>query len=213
MNDKEEMILRQPFLKDLFQSVSALGTDINSGRIPIWLDKESGYIEIILEYEAPELLSTGDKLKFAKARKRPVYEIITSLNNEISDLRSDLAESEMMVISLQNKSDKLESEKNVHENMAETSRSELTVNEERLTGIDRTYRNMQRDMLKFHKLNEIQEDTISKLESVKDTLMKEAEKAESTTGFDDAIQKIDSIKDILKEKTMRMHPMENPQIK
>jgi regulator of replication initiation timing len=77
LSDKNgNIILRMGKLKDMMQSVGALGNDISKGMIPVNLDKEGGYIENIMVYEAPELINTGENLRFAKARKKPVYEII-----------------------------------------------------------------------------------------------------------------------------------------
>ncbi|MCX6748704.1 MAG: hypothetical protein NT076_03795 [Candidatus Pacearchaeota archaeon] len=176
LDKKLNMVLRMSNLKDLFQSVGALGVDVASAKIPIWLDKNGGYIENVMEYEAPELISTGNKLKFAKARKRPVYEIIQGLNNQIGELQQDLAESEMMNTQLQNKLDSLDSTLRVNETMAETSRAELTTNEERLTGIDRVFRNTQRDMLRLQTLNQVEEDNINKLENEIEIMREKAER-------------------------------------
>jgi chromosome segregation ATPase len=158
-------------------------------------------------YEAPELLETGDKLRFAKARKRPVYEVIASLNEKISILTQDLAEAEMLNTSLQDKVESLEGSLKVTEEMSETSRKELTKNEERLIGIDRIYRQTQQDMMKLQKINEVQEDALRLLEGIKSSLMKVAEREGSTDSFNDAINKIDMIKDILHQKTLAPAPI------
>jgi hypothetical protein len=202
-----ERIIKMERLKDIFQSVGALGVDTSTAKIPINLDKEGAYIENIMVYEAPELLETGDKLRFAKARKRPVYEVIASLNEKISILTQDLAEAEMLNTSLQDKVESLEGSLKVTEEMSETSRKELTKNEERLIGIDRIYRQTQQDMMKLQKINEVQEDALRLLEGIKSSLMKVAEREGSTDSFNDAINKIDMIKDILHQKTLAPAPI------
>jgi len=187
-------LMRSQNLKDLFQSVGALSTDISRGVLPIWLDKDGGYVENIMEYEAPELISTGSKLRFAKARKRPVYEIITDLSNTIGEQQQDLAESEMMNTQLQNKVDELESQLRVHSNMAETSRAELTTNEERLVGIDKVFRNTERDMIKFQNLVSIQEDENSKMKVINQALVDEAERQGVKLSDEKALELVERIR-------------------
>jgi len=170
------ILMRMSKLKDMFQSTGALGNDMASGKIPLWLDKEGGWIENILEYEIPEIISTGEKLRFAKARKRPVYEIIQGLNGQIGQLHNDLAESELMANELQDKVDKFESTNSVQEEMAETSRAELTANEKRVVGIDKIYRQTQKDMAQLRKINEINDDVINKLENEFEEMRQQAER-------------------------------------
>jgi len=188
------IILRMARLKDLFQSVGALDNDMARGMVPVNMDKEGGYIENIMVYEAPELIETGDKLRFAKSRKKPVYEIIQGLNNTIGQYASELEESEAMNIALQNKIDKLESENKVSMEMSETSRAELSHNESRLTGIDRSFRQVQRDLFNNQNMNAIQEDTIQKLESEIDTMREKAEREGVKLSDEKALELIQSIR-------------------
>lgn len=171
------LILRMSTLPDLFQSVGALGNDMARGMIPVNLDQEGGYIENIMVDQVAELIPTDDgKLKYAKARKRPVYEIIQGLNNRIGDISSELSESEETNITLQNKIDKLTSENKVSQEMSETSRAELSQNEQRVTGIDKSYRMIQRDLANTQNINVIQEENIEKLEKEFEVMRKKAER-------------------------------------
>ena len=196
------MVLRMQRLKDLFQSVGALNVDFSRGAVPIWLDSDGAYIENIMEYEVPEIISTGDKLRFAKARKRPVYEIIQGLNDRIMELTNQTEEAEMINIDLQNKIDKLESSSKIHEQLSETSRSELTEKEERIVGIDKTFRTIQKDLVRSQNMNVMLEDEIGYLEVIKRRLKVKAERGEGNTSYDDAIDKIEAAKDLLKQKNI-----------
>ncbi|MEK6884568.1 MAG: hypothetical protein AABY22_33355 [Nanoarchaeota archaeon] len=51
--DKPEVILKTMNLKDMFQSVSALGNDIDSKMIPVNLDEDGAWIENVMEWDAP----------------------------------------------------------------------------------------------------------------------------------------------------------------
>jgi len=193
--DKDgNIVIRMPKTKDIFQSVSALGNDIESGKIPLWLDKEGGWIENIIEYEIPEIISTGSKLRFAKARKRPVYEIIQGLNSQISELHSDLAETELLAGELQDKVDRYESLESVQEQMSENSRAELTANEERLVGIDRVFRQTQRDITQLRKLNEIDEDNLTKLENEIEKMRSQAERQNVKLSDEKALELVERIR-------------------
>lgn len=193
------VLLRMQKLKEMFQSVGALGHDLDGGKIPLWLDKDGGWIENIIEYEMPEIISTGSKLRFAKSRKRPVYEIIQGLNSQISQLHSELAESELLASELQDKVDRYESLSGVQEQISETSRAELTANEERLVGIDRVFRQTQRDITQLRKLNEINEDTLTKLERELEKMREQAEGENTKTEFNRAIGLIQQIRGSLVE--------------
>jgi len=188
------LILKMGNLKDMFQSVGALGNDLARGMLPINLDSEGGYIENIMIYEAPELIQTGDNLRFAKARKRPVYEIIQQLNNQIGELHSDLQEAEAMNIELQNKIDKLSSENRVSQEMSETSRAELSHKDQMLTGIDKSFRMVQRSLLNYQNINTIQEDNIAKLESEIDEMRSKAEREGVKLSDEKALELIQNIR-------------------
>jgi len=164
--DREgNLILRMSTLPDMLQSVGALGNDMARGMVPVNLDKDGGYFENIMIDEIAELIPTNDgKLKYAKARKRPVYEIIQEMNNRLGGVKADLEESEALNIELQNKIDSLTSENKVSQEMSETSRAELSHTEQRVTGIDKSFRMIQRNLSDLQNLNVIQEDNITKVE-------------------------------------------------
>lgn len=177
--DKDGNLVMPPMesLKDIFQSTGALGNDIIKGMIPLNLDNEGGYVENIMVYEAPKLIPTDDgKLQFAKAKKAPVYQILQDQGNQISDLMGDVAEKEEIITKLQNKIDKLNADKKIYENMSETSRAELTDKEERVIGIDRVFRQTQRDMIRLQNLNIISEDENKRMNVMFEAIRKEAER-------------------------------------
>lgn len=211
LDSNGRVLLRMEKLKDIFQSVGALGNDMATGKIPLWLDKQGGWIENIMEYEVPEIISTGEKLRFAKARKRPVYEIIQGLNGQIGSLHSDLAESELMANELQDKVDKYESMLSVQEQMSETSRAELTANEQRLVGIDRIYRQTQKDMAQLRKINEINEDQLTKLETEIEKMRGQAERQNVKLSDDKALEIIQRIRSTMVNELPDAPPVKQAQ--
>lgn len=212
LNKAGDVILRMQNIKDIFQSVGALGNDLSAGKVPLWLDKEGGWIENIMEYELPEIISTGSKLRFAKARKRPVYEIIKGLNGEISQLHSDLVETESLAHDLQDKVDSYESQLSMYQQMSETSRAELTANDERLVGIDRVFRQTMRDITQLRKLHEIDEDDLTKLENEVDFLRGEAERNAVEGSDDRALKKIMKVRNTIKGDTIQNNDTEKKEI-
>lgn len=205
------LILKMSRLKDLFQSVGALGNDMARGMIPVNMDKEFGYIENVMVWEAPELIETGDKLRFAKARKKPVYEIIQQLNNQIGGYASELEESEAMNIALQEKIDKLTSINKVNESMSETSRAELSHNEDRLVGIDRAFRTVQRDVMSVQNMNANHEDNINRLER-EITLMRDKAEREGVKLSDEkALELIQNVRATVSNELPDFQPQATPQ--
>ncbi|MEA3248156.1 MAG: hypothetical protein U9Q73_00445 [Nanoarchaeota archaeon] len=176
--DREgNLILRMQTLPDMLQSVGALGNDMSRGMVPVNLDKEGGYFENIMIQEMAEIIPTDSgKLKYAKARKRPVYEIIQGLNNRIIEISSELSESEALNIEFQNKIDSLTSENKINQEMSETSRAELSHYEQRTMGIDKSFRMIQRNMSDLQNINIMQEDNIAKLENEIGIMREKAER-------------------------------------
>jgi len=211
-DNDSNMILKMARLKDLFQSVGALGNDMARGMIPVNMDGEGGYIENIMVAEMPELIPNNEgKLWFAKARKKPVYEIIQGLNNQLGEISAELEESEAMNIELQNKIDRWTSENKVSGEMSETSRAELSHNEQRLTGIDRSFRTVQRDLFNLQNINAIQEDSIGKLESEITDMRQKAEREGVKLSDEKALELIQNIRSTVVNELPDFQPQQVPQ--
>lgn len=177
--DKNKQLVMPPMsnLSDAVQSPGALATDIMRGIIPMNLDEEGDYIENIMASPVSELIPTEDgKLQFSKVKKAPVYEILKNQGNQIGELLSEVAEKEDLITKLQNKIDKLESERKVYENVAETSRAELSDSEDRMVGVDKIHRRNMRDLLRLQNLNLIQHDENERLTTMFEVMRKEAER-------------------------------------
>lgn len=214
IDKKGEMVMKMRSLKDMFQSVSALGNDVPSGKIPLWLDKDGSIIENVMEYEAPELIPDGTgKLKFAKARKRPVFEIIQDLMNQLGEVNADLAEAELINTKLQAKIDKLEVEANVNDEVAETSRAELSETEERVVGIDKHFRRLQKDHLNLQMINAVNEDNLEKDRIIVDGLRKEAERQGVKLSDEKAFELVERVRStIVNEQPDNPPPQQEPVI-
>lgn len=214
MDDKNNILLKMRSLPDMIQSVGALGNDMARCMIPINMDDEGNYIENVMVYEAPELIQTGDKLRFAKARKKPVYDIIKRLNNTIGDLQSDLAEEEALNINLQKKIDVLNANKDLNQQIAETSRAELSNVEKSASGIDQSFRMLQRDLLKYQNLGNIQEEQLAQLERELTAMRSKAEREGVKLNDEKALEIIQQIRGtMVNEMPDVIQPSESGEIK
>ena len=123
-----------------------------------------------------------------------------------------------MNIELQNKIDRITSENKVNEAMSETSRAELSHNEERLTGIDRAFRTVQRDMFNLQNIGSIQEDNIEKLENEIREMRGKAEREGIKLADEKALEIIQNIRatvvselpDFQPQQVQQAQPQVNP---
>jgi len=201
--------------KDIFQSVGALGNDISRGMIPLNLDFDGVPVENMMVYDMPEIISYGDKLKYAKARKKPAYEIVQRLNGTISDLHSELEEAEALNIELQNKIDILTSENKVSREMSETSRAELSHTEQRVTGIDKSFRMIQRNLSDLQNINVIQEDNITKVEKEIKIMRDKAEREGVKLSDEKALELLQNVRTTVVNELpdVSQSPVEKPEEK
>lgn len=189
-----DIVFQSRTLNDMIQSVGALGNDMARGMIPVNLDKDWGYIENIMIYEAPELIQTGDKLKFAKAKKRPVFEIIQGLNDQIAQGNAELEESEALNQELQQTIDKQNAIIKLLQNSTNVSKAELNAVQNRIQNVDQSFREVQKDLLIKENMGEIQSDTINNLENELKNVRAKALREGSTLPDERAIDLFTNIK-------------------
>lgn len=176
LDDNRNLVIKMPRLNDIFQSVSALSNDINTFKIPLNMDGEGGYVENLMVYEAPEIIDTGKGMRFQKARKRPVYEIIQEYNERINESNNYTEELETLVNEQKKKIDDFERANKIERNSAETARTELSKAENRVTAIERSFRGMENELIHRRQKEEINEKNIEKLEKELDIMRGKAER-------------------------------------
>jgi|SRR3990167_1276373 len=198
---RPSIIMKKDSLPDIFQSIRALSNDVESFKIPVNLDEGGVWMENIIVYETPSIIETpAGKLKYTKAYKKPLFEVLAGKNEELSTLRQEFHEAEMLNIELQNKIDELERYSRISESLIKTSRTETSKNDERLIAIDRVFRDVQKELIHLRTLNVINEDNARKFEEEIDALRKQAQEARTMPQFNNIIQQLDTFKDLLKEK-------------
>jgi len=195
LNDKQEVLLRVRNPNELFQSVGALGNDIESGKIPINVTPNGEYVENLMVWEAPELVPTGSgKFKYATAKKKELYKYLNELRDEIGEKIEKIEELELTNTKLQNKVDELKVAQRVAEDSSETSRAELSENETNVSAITKIYRGMERELAKVRDVNSIIEDNLAKLEEQVEILRGEAERRGVKISDDRAMEIIQQIR-------------------
>jgi len=194
LDEENNQIFRSGHTKDLFQSVGALSIDMSNGMIPIWMDEEGTPMENVVDYEIPELIDTGYSLKYSKARKKPVFKVINRLNDEIGELRSDLAEAELTIQEQGTKINTLESERKVYEQMSQTSRAELTKNEDSLIGIDKAFRDTYKELLHVQGMSNLSEKENVKLRNQNQKLREESEREGTKLADEKALEMFQNVR-------------------
>lgn len=194
--DKDyNVVLKMKNLNDIFQSVGGLGTDAENYMLPVNLDNEGGYVENVMVYEASELVPTKDgRLKFSKARKRPVYELLRDYGERMSGLQQDLEMAEKINTDLQNKIDDLERANRIHENRSQTLQTEFSKAEQRQSAVERVFGESEKELIALRNMREINEEDVEKLNREVQELRLSAEREGVKLSDDKALEMVMNIK-------------------
>ena len=198
LDDKKKVVFQSTNLKDIFQSIAALGNDVDAMKIPVNVDSEGRFIENLMLWEAPELIVMGQKFAFSKVRKKPVFEVIKGLNGEISTLRQDLEESEMMNIELTKELEDSRRTTNLATSVTNATKSEISKQTGSMMNMNSLFNDITRDILQLRNMGVIHEDHIQQQLRELERLRTEAERSNSTTNFQDALTKMDLLGTVIK---------------
>ena len=210
LDNKGKPIMRMRELKDIFQSVDALSSDMKAMKIPINLDKESDFIENLMKWEAPEIIREEDGFKYSKAKKRPFYELLAEKDAQIQQGYTELEESEATVIKLQDRVDELEISSEGNEKSGEIARAERVKTAETVSKIEELWRDTETELTKMRQVSVIQEDEIVEIEKELKKLRQKSQDEGVTQTFDDVIKRLRKTKGLFKERSLEI-PEETPQ--
>lgn len=203
INDEEKIIIKRRNLRDIFQSVGALGIDIPNYIIPINLDKNYTPVENFMVWEPAEIIPTKEgEFEYTKASKKPFYDTLNELRSEISEKNNAIEELEKTLTLLQRENDDKKRSERVSTDRVQTLQKEMSENEKSVTSLTKIFRATEKELIGLRDINVILEEEVTKLETQLTKMRKEAEREGSTASFDDAFQKIMSIKTLLREKTL-----------
>ncbi len=197
LNDKNQKVLGTREVKDLFQSVSALSNDISSYKIPVNLDSEGAWIENLMLWESPEIIREGDKIRYSRVRKKPLYELLKEKDAKIQIKDIEILELEMIGSKLQDKIDDLERANKMNQISSEGARAEKVKMAEKLTNVEKIFLETETELTKLRQMNVVQEEELSSIENI---LVKMREKVEGKavqTAVDKALETVLHIKSTL----------------
>ena len=200
-DDRRQPVLRGSEPKDIFFNPEAIGIDVQAMRIPICLDEEGGYVENPMIWKMSQAMYNDDKdaIEYTAARKQPFYKMIQEKDERIQELFESLGEKEGTIIAMQDKIDDLQLAYKSNEHSAQIARNEKTKIAKKASLIEKSFANMQEDLVKYQQIYTIQEDYNKKLETQFKKAMKEAEKIGATPSFTDAMEKMKDLLGLIKK--------------
>lgn len=172
-----EVILTADKPQDLFWSVGGLGTDVSSNKIPICVTPDGKYQENVMVWKPAKVVKTEEgKFQYSHTSKQPLYDYLAELNQQISELDTEIGQKEITIIGLTGENDKLKIAIKVNQKSAESSRANLSTAEKEVSEIKDSFRGIANELSKYRNTNSILEDDISKLETQLEKMIKEAER-------------------------------------
>lgn len=189
---------------DAFFSPESLINDAKYGTIPLPLDEQGDYIENIMAYESAEILNTGENLTYAKASKKPVYEVIKSLNEDIHMRDVEIQNNEVVIKAHIKRINELEGALRVRESMAETTNADKALVLQRTSEIYKMAGEMQRELQDLRTTTASQEEEIESMEGTVESLREKAEREAQTTSDEKSLERINEIRETLSKTDERM---------
>ena len=202
LNNRNQKVLGTTELKDLFQSVPALGKDVSCMRIPINLDKDGGWIENLMVWDAPSIIREEEGFRYTKAKKGPLYKLLEEKNARIQLISADLEEAETTITELQDKIDELEITNKANTKSANIARTERVKIIEKSSKIEEMFGNIETELTKMRQKEVITQDEITQMEKSLNSLREKAESEGIALKFDEVVDKLDKVKDLFKQKTV-----------
>lgn len=195
LDDSGKVILAGKEVKDVFWNIAGFESDFLAGRIPLCLDKDGGYIENPMVWEASELIPMGNgKFKYSKAKKKPLYEYLKQLMEENAEKQAVIMELETSLKQFQKKIDDLTIAQRVSEDQSQTSQAELSKVEKDGSAMSRVFRTITKELTQVRDLNISYEDNLDRLERELKKMSEKAEGTETQVSFEKALELIQNIK-------------------
>jgi len=200
LNNQNREILGTRELKDLFQSIGALKNDISSGKIPLNLDKDGGYIENLMTWEAPEIIREDEGFRYSKAKKRPFYEMLKEKDAQIQQGFIDLEEAEETIVKQQERLDELELSSKANEKSGQITRAERVKTIEKVSNIEKIFADTETELTKMRQVSVLQEDNIKEIEDELTRLRNKAKDEGVTLSFDEVLKRLRKTKGLFRER-------------
>lgn len=199
LSEQGEVILSAPTPNRIFFSPGGLGNDVDTYKMPICVTPDGKYIENILDWKPAKIMrKINGKFQWVSAEKKPLYDYLAELNEEISNLQGEIAEKELTITNLQKQVNDLQVSQRVAEDLSETSRAELSQAEKEVSSISRIFRGTERELSQLRDTNVILEDNLEKLENQLTVWRDKSESEENKNKLERAIETVLQIRGTLK---------------
>lgn len=187
-----EIVMSGRNLKDIFQSVSALETDLLSGGFMVINKNENGeFVPNIQMTTLSELIPDGEgKFYYSPAKKKPLYDYVTELNSDISELENENVALEEANIKLQNDNDELKRANRVLKTGYNVKNATLSENEIAFTSMNSLMSSTTKELQQQRLLNFNLEEWKESLENVLEELRERAEREGTRLSDDKAYEKL-----------------------
>ncbi len=201
LNNKNQKILGTRELKDLFQSIGALAGDIKAMKIPVNLDKDGGYVENLMLWDAPKIIREEEGFRYSKAKKGPFYKLLKEKEAMIQQGFIDLEEAEETIIKQQDRLNELELSSQANENSGQVARAERVKTAKTVSKIEEMWRDTETELTKMRQIGVIQEDNIREIEDELTKLRTKAKDEGVTLRFDEVLKRLRKTKGLFRERS------------
>lgn len=195
LDSRKRVLMKAGDLGTIFQSYAGLVNDVPTGKIPINVTKDGEFVENPMVFEAPEFTPTDKgKYQWAIAKKKPFYEYLTELREQITEQHEDIERLELTNTHQKKELDEMKVAQRISQNDAETSRANLSIVEKETNVIVKAFRNVSSQYSKVLDTNQINEEKMEKLENEFQKMKDEAEGENTRKSLDKAIELVQRVR-------------------
>lgn len=195
LDDNGIILMAGNNLKQIFQSVAGLSNDISTFKIPLNVNEEGEYIENLMEYDMPTIYQTPEgKFQVTTAKKRPLYEYVRELQNEISEKDHQIEELENTITNFSKKISEYEVSRRVAIDQSETDRANLSEVTKGTSEIGKQFRQLGKELALSRDSNTLLEDNVDKLVRQLEKMRNEAENEGTKKQFDRVLETFQNVR-------------------
>ena len=163
-NDK--VIWASNNINHVFYWVNGLNTFARNNIIQLCVNDKGQFEPNLQSEEISELVRTSDgKFKINRFSKKPLYEMVAGLHNDINELNQEIKTSESTLVEQQKEIYEKERESSLHKNRANKIHSELSEALEKVAEIEKANGQIVRQNMALVNLKDINEQIVDSLES------------------------------------------------
>ncbi len=193
LDENKNVVMKTTNLRDMFESVDALGNDILSTKIPINLDKDGGWIENEKKWEVGDIVETAKGHTYTHSKKEPWYLRIKEKNAKIKLLQEDITLLEQTTLKQQERINELEMGYESNAKSVEIARADRSKTAKSVSVIEKIWKDTEDELSKMRQGSALQEDENIKLKAQRDEAMNEAEREGTKLSDEKAVETVERI--------------------